>query len=126
MLVEFKNFLSSLKEVSDITIEQDTISFQYKELFFLFAIDETDPYYIRLILPNIATLDNLKEGIVVYDMVNDYNSKFKTVKMCLWNNFIWLSIEQFIYSKEKETELFSRMINILVSVITEFRNENLR
>ncbi len=126
MLVEFKNFLSSLKEVSDITIEQDTISFQYKELFFLFAIDETDPYYIRLILPNIATLDNLKEGIVAHVMVNDYNSKFKTVKMCLWNNFIWLSIEQFIYSKEKATELFSRMINILVSVITEFRNENLR
>ncbi len=126
MLTEFQNYLSTLQDVSDINKEFNTISFKYKGLFFLFATDESDPYYIRLILPSIATTDGLKKEVDLHSVINDYNSKFKAAKMSLFEGSIWLSIEQFLYSRERATDLFARMINILVTVITEFRNENLK
>lgn len=125
MLTEFRNYLLSLQDASEITIEMNTIYFQYKDLYFLFVIDESDPYYIRLILPNIATTDKLKNGIEPDTVINDYNTKFKAAKMSVFENSIWLSIEQFIYSKERVAELFTRMIDILIAVITDFRRENL-
>ena len=72
-------------------------------------------------LPNIAKTDDIK-GSDVYKVINEYNDKFKVVKMSIFNdNSIWLSAEQLIYSKENASLLFMRMINILESVINDFR-----
>jgi len=125
MLVEFRNYLSLLPEASNIKEENNTISFEYKGLFFLFVTDESDQYYIRLILPNIANTDNLKE-VDIHTVINEYNNKFKVVKVSLWDNSVWLSIEQFIYSKERVNDLFTRVINILEVVITDFRHEYIK
>ena len=99
MLVEFRNYLSLLSDVSNVKEENNTISFKYKGLFFLFVTDESDQYYIRLLLPNIATIDNLKTDVDVHTVINEYNNKFKVVKVSLWDKSVWLSIEQFLYSK---------------------------
>lgn len=123
MLVEFRNYLSLLSDVSNIKEENNTISFEYKGLFFLFVTDESDQYYIRLLLPNIATTDNLKNGVDIHTIINDYNNKFKVVKVSLWDKSVWLSIEQFLYSKERANDLFTRAISILEIVINEFRRE---
>lgn len=123
MLVEFRNYLSLLPDVSKIKEENNTISFEYKGLFFLFVTDESDQYYIRLMLPNIATIDALKTGTDIHSVINEYNNKFKVVKVSLWDNSLWLSIEQFLYSKERANDLFARLTNILVIVINEFRRE---
>ena len=123
MLVEFRNFLSLLSDVSKIKEENNTISFEYKGFFFLFVADESDQYYIRLMLPNIATTDNLKAESDIHAIINEYNNKFKAVKVSLWDKSVWLSIEQFLYSKERVNDLFARLINILVIVINEFRRE---
>ena len=123
MLVEFHNYLSLLSDVSNIKVENNTISFEYKGLFFLFVTDETDQYYIRLMLPNIATTDVLKTGTDIHSVINEYNKKFKVVKVSLWDKSVWLSIEHFLYSKERANDLFARLTNILVIVINEFRRE---
>lgn len=89
----------------------------------MFVTDESDQYYIRLLLPNIATTDNLKNGVDIHTIINDYNNKFKVVKVSLWDKSVWLSIEQFLYSKERANDLFTRAISILEIVINEFRRE---
>ncbi len=115
-----------LPEVANIKEEDNTISFEYKGLFFLFVTDENDQYYTRLILPNIANTDNLKESVNINTVINDYNNKFKAAKMILLGESVWLSIEQFLYSKEKANDLFTRMINILEAVIVDFRHEQIK
>lgn len=122
MFNEFLNYISSIPEASDIKKNNDnTLFFKYKDLFFVFTTETTDPYYIRLILPNIANVNDVEN---VNTLINDYNNKFKVVKVSIINdNFIWLSAEQFLYSKENSSGLFERMINILEDVITDFRKE---
>ena len=73
MLVEFRNYLSSISDVANIKEENNTISFEYKGLFFWFVTDESDQYYIRLILPNIANIDSIKDGVDVHDAINAYS-----------------------------------------------------
>ena len=105
-------------EPKDTTDE--TISFEYNGLSYLFVSDKSDPYYIRLILPNIENINNANE-INVYKNINQYNNKFKAVKMSVVENSIWLSIEQFLYSRENSNSLFFRLMKILETVITDYR-----
>ena len=119
MITDFTHFLSSMgiepKEITD-----ETISFEYNGLSYLFVSDKSDPYYIRLILPNIENINNANE-INVYKNINQYNNKFKAVKMSVVGNSIWLSIEQFLYSRENSNNLFFRLMKILETVITDYR-----
>lgn len=127
MLVEFRNFLQS-PEISKVEIKEDEgeITFQYKGYAFLFVCSEEDSSYIRLILPKIATEENLKDGIEILPIINEYNKKYKAIKMCLFGEYIWLSMEQFVYSKENISDFFKRIVNILIYVIEEFKQECLK
>lgn len=124
MLREFNGYLSKLSGVSEIKIEGNGIFFKYKNLSFLFVIDESDPYYIRLILPNIIIIDESNRDRL-NELIDKYNVDFKAIKAIKFKNNIWLVIEQFVYSRERISDLFERMINLLVGVINRFRNENL-
>lgn len=124
MLKEFNRYLSTLSGVSEIKIEDNGIFFKYNNLSFLFVIDESDPYYIRLILPNIIIIDESNRDRL-NKLIDKYNVDFKAIKAIKFKNNIWLVIEQFVYSRERISDLFERMINLLVNVINIFRNENL-
>lgn len=119
MITDFTHFLSSMGIVPKDTGEE-TISFEYNGLSYLFVSDKSAPYYIRLILPNIENINNANE-IDVYKNINQYNNKFKAVKMSVVENSIWLSVEQFLYSRENANSLFFRLMKILETVITEYR-----
>lgn len=123
MLGEFRVFLQSLPNVADITENNGVMTFRYKGYAFLFVWNEQDAPYIRLMLPKIATKDNLKEGVKILDVINEYNKKYKTIKMFLLDEYIWLSIEQFIYSRDGAQDLFSRIMSILVLALEDFRHE---
>ena len=123
MIKEFTNFLSS----SDIEYKDGndgTVTFGYNGLNFLFVSEKNDPNYVRIILPNIAMVDSSKDKAQAFEYANEYNQKYKAIKMTVTENSIWLSIEQFLYSHENARELFKRMIGILVAVIEDFRNNH--
>lgn len=119
MITDFTHFLSSIGIVPQNTTDE-TISFEYNGLSFLFVSDKSDPYYMRLILPNIENIDNANE-IDVYKKINHYNNKFKAIKMSVVENSIWILVEQFLYSRENANNLFLRLMKILETVITEYR-----
>lgn len=126
MSVEFRNFLSVLSDVSDINNSNEVISFRYKGLSFLYIIDEDDQYYVRLVLPKIASKSDLKDKTNVYEIINKFNEDYKIIKMVLIEDYIWLSVEQFLYSKENSNVFFARIIKILISVIESFRKQYLK
>lgn len=122
MLNEFRKYLNSIPEVEISKQDDNTISFSYKTYQLLFIYDNADPYYFRLILPNITNLEGLEGNIE--DIMNDYNSKFKVSKMTKVNDSLWISVEQFIYTNDKLNELFSRLVNLIVVVAADFKKEH--
>ena len=123
MLSEFKNFLESTPDCSIENEESGISTFKYKEYTYLFANDNSDPYYMRLILPNVADTNDEKIKGKINDIINKYNYNFKATKIILVENRIWISIEQFIYSKENINKLFLRIIQILETVILKLKEE---
>ncbi len=117
----FFNYISSITETSEIKkYGENVLSFKYNDLSFVFATETSDPYYIRLMLPNVANVNDVKD---VDKLINIYNNKYKVIKVSIIDDNIWLSAEQFLYSQENASGLFERMINILENVIKDFRKE---
>ena len=126
MLNEFCKYLSSSSDYSIKSKEANVVSFEYKGLNYLFAYDNDDPYYIRLMLPNVISVTDSRISDNLNNIINDYNLKFKAIKVTVVSDSLWLSIEQFIYSKDNITNLFSRIILILETVISKFREDYLQ
>lgn len=122
MLNEFRKYLNSTPEVEISKEDDNTISFSYKTYQLLYIYDDKDPYYFRLILPNITNLEGLAGNIE--EIMNEYNRKFKVSKMTKVNDSLWISVEQFIYTKDKLNELFSRLVNLIVFVAADFKKEH--
>lgn len=127
MFEDFYKFLSSLN--FDITNKSDdSIAFSHNGLNYLFVYDNNDPYYLRLLLPNVINVEDFKDKGDLNSVINDYNSKFKTVKLIIIGNSLWFAIEQFVYSKDDNSlnQLFSRIISVLETVILNFRSDFLQ
>lgn len=120
MLDIFQKFLSILG--TTFTVENDSISFQYNGLQYLFISETSDPYYFRLILPNIGEVNSGNET-QMSQVVNQMNLEIKAAKATISNNRIWVSIEQFVYSKDNQYELFRRSITVLEASINIFRQK---
>lgn len=120
MLTLFQNYLSS--KGINFTNGNSVISFENNGLQYLFAYDETDPYYFRLLLPNVVNIDDTNEHIV-NEAMNELNLNFKVVKAVINNHAIWISVEQFVYSHDNISELFNRSVSILDAFINAFRKK---
>lgn len=120
MLSAFKNYLIH----KGITIQKEgetTISFGNEGLNYIFVFDKNDPFYFRLILPNVLRINDNRNEIL--DKINDENTKFKVAKSVIINNNVWISVEQFVYSFEKINNLFERSLIVLRTYINDFREE---
>lgn len=124
MYNEFYNYLTSSSDFSIKQKDESTISFVYKGLNYLFVSDQGDPYYIRLMLPNLISIKDFDGDIK--EIINEYNTKYKAIKFTIVNDALWLSIEQFVYSKDRIVDFFSRIIAILETVISNFRSDYLQ
>lgn len=130
LVVEFLNYLSSLHGASVIKTDSNIVIFKYKGLSFLFVTEEDDQYYFRLMLPNIAASSSLKTktGTDINSVITECDKTYKVVKAILWeeegkDDSVWLSVEHFLYSKERANDLFARLIKILLFVIEDFRSK---
>jgi len=121
MLKSFKEYLKS-NSVNISGEDKITVSFEYGDLKYLFVFDDSDPFYFRLILPNIASVEN-DNTQKIYEVVNSINVNYKVVKATVFNNNVWISVEEFVYSKENINELFKRSIELLKTIIANFKEE---
>lgn len=121
MLSLFKKFLQSKGLESNEASE--IISFENNSYNYLFVHDKNDPYYFRLILPNILKDKGQTFGDKnIIEIINSMNAKYKVIKFTKNDSQdVWISVEQFVYSYEKIDELFDRSISVLEVVIEEFK-----
>jgi len=121
MLTQFKQYLTT-KGITPETEVEEQITFLYDRLYYLFVYEKSDPYYFRIILPNIYKIEDEKSK---YDsLVNDLNQRYKVAKATISNEgMVWVSTEQFVYSREGIDLLFERCFAALKGVIEYFREQ---
>ena len=122
MLNTFKNYLLT----NNIAIQNEyetTISFKKDDLYYLFIIYKDDPFYFRIILPNILQVtDDNKDKIK--QLVNDINLKFKVAKAFIVDDKnVWISVEQFAYTIDKIDDLFNRIFILYTSILEEIKGK---
>lgn len=121
MLTSFHSYLLNLDV--DIQEHRETfIVFKKNRLQFLFVTETSDPFYFRVILPNIAEIrkDNKQK---IDTIINLENSKFKVAKAVIAEHEVWVSAEQFVYSKDNINNLFDRILSLLEGFVIDFKNE---
>ena len=112
----FESFLNE-NNISYEYVASDIISFSYKDLNFIFAIDTTDDNYIRMLLPK--TTEKKNKAKYTTDKLITLNSNLKVVKFEMIDDSVWISAEAFVFSIENITILYQRLIDVLVFAIDE-------
>lgn len=122
MLALFKQYLQT-KNITP-TDDNETITFVYKDLYYLFVSDKSDPNYFRLIIPNIYKAEDEDAIAKFKNLVNSINLKFKVAKSFITDNgMVWTSVEQFVYSTDNIERLFERSLVLLDLIVGQFREE---
>ena len=122
MLNTFKNYLLT-NNIAIQNEDETTISFKNDDLYYLFIIYKDDPFYFRIILPNILQVtDDNKDKIK--QLVNDINLKFKVAKAFIVDDKnVWISVEQFVYTIDKIDDLFNRIFILYTSILEEIKGK---
>lgn len=119
----FKSYLQSIN-VSPIKENDEMIlTFEKGGLHFMFSCSTTDPYYFRVILPNVAQVST-DNRTTIMERINSSNSHFKVAKALIVNDHVWISAEQFVYSKNEQEDvftLFKRIIILLEAFFNYFK-----
>lgn len=120
MLTQFKKYLDS-KGITTTNEVEEQITFFLDGLYYLFVYESSDQNYFRIILPNIFKVE---DDTVKYDsLVNNINQRYKVAKATLFDGgMVWISAEQYVYSREGIEYLFERCIAALRGVV-EFIKE---
>lgn len=100
----------------------NTVSFKRNGLNYVFDYDERDPFYFRLALPKIfmASDGNVRDTATA---VNGLNSGYKVIKAVMEDRYVWLFIEQFIYSADRIDEFFDRAFALQEIAYDDFNRQ---
>lgn len=112
----FESFLNE-NNISYEYVASDIISFSYKELNFIFAIDTADDNYVRILLPKTT----VKKDKAKYttDKLIELSYNLKVAKFQLIDDSVWISAEAFVFSAENIAILYQKLIDLLVFAIDE-------
>lgn len=120
MLTVFKKYIDS-KGFKILNEDETTISFERNGLQYTFVYEKSDPYYFRVILPNILKVNTENEQEIL-QLVNSINLKFKVAKsVIVEKENVWISIESFVYSMNNMDEFFDRIFVLYEVVLNEYK-----
>ena len=120
MLATFKKYIDS-KGIKIQSEDETTIFFERNGLQYTFVCEKSDPYYFRIILPNILKV-NAENKQEILQLVNSMNLKFKVAKSYIVEDKnVWISVESFVYSMSNIDELFDRIFILYEVVLNEYR-----
>lgn len=79
-----------------------------------------DPAFFRIMLPIVETIDEAKRDQILERIVK-VSSSYKVGKVITVGQNVWISAEVFIYNTDKSDYLFARLIDVLDSMLTQYR-----
>ena len=124
MLEQFKQYLDT-KGITPTKEVEEQITFLLEGLYYLFVYESSDQNYFRIILPNIFKVE---DDIIKYDsLVNNINQRYKVAKVTLTQEgMVWISAEQFVYSREGIDYLFERCLAALRGAVEYIKEQQSR
>jgi len=99
---------------------EDLITFSTNQLHFMFAYEQDDKHYFRILLPRIYKTTPQRG---VSGIINDVNTRFKVAKTYILDGEVWAVAEQLVYSQDNIDMLFGRTISILTHLYNEFKQK---
>lgn len=121
MLSQFKQYLKT-KDIIPTTEIEEQITFLLDGLYYLFVYEISDQNYFRIILPNIFKIED--ENDKYNSLVNDLNQRYKVAKATISNEgMVWVSTEQFVYSREGIDYIFDRCLAALRGAVEYIREQ---
>ena len=124
MIQAFQNYLAN-RDISSNFIDEEhsLLTFDFNNLHFLFSYrGETDPNYIRLMIPNIGSIDtnNAQDILSLFQLSQNY----KVGKAIIEGGQLWLTADAFVFMRENNDRLFERLIAVLVDMFNDYRRVN--
>jgi len=115
----YMNYLSQQGYSPEIDSDGD-VRFSYAGYTLFIAVNENDPEYIRIVLPNIWPIESNEEQLQVLIATDYTNNKIKVVKLYLNNNNTSAAIESFIAEPEDFSGIFKRSLEALEGGVMQF------
>lgn len=107
-----------------IDVSDDSVSFTKDGLNYLCLYDPKDPFFFRLMLPNVMGIPDGQDAAEVYEAINKINAAFKVGKIVVFSDRqVWVAVESFVYSKENIRYLFNRAIVVAGMMLDDFRRK---
>lgn len=124
MIQAFRNHLANRNiESRFINDEHSLLTFDIGAIHYLFSYDrESDPTYIRVMIPNIAKIDagNSEDVLPLFQLAQTY----KVGKCLIESGQLWMSADTFIYSHENLNLVFDRLISVLSDMYNDYRRSH--
>ncbi len=97
------------------------VRFGYEGKVFFIIIDESDPQFFRIVMPNFWKIDNDDECGRALSAISHSNGLSKVAKCFLVRGNVWASIELFFGEPEQEFRaVFPRTMTALMNGVNNF------
>ena len=102
--------------------EDGDIQFKYSTRTYFIDVDENDPNFFRVVLPNLWPIESELERLEVVMALDKVNAKFKVVKGYMNKDNVWLAAEIFCSVAEHEKHIM-RCLQVIESGVDLYVEE---
>jgi hypothetical protein len=117
-----KMYMNYLKEegfTSSVDNDGD-VQFQYEGKTYFIEVNEKDPEFFRVVLPNIWPIESPEEEAMAIVAAEYSTDKTKVVKTILVKDNVWLSAESFVKVPEDFQGIFKRTLSAIQTSVGHY------
>lgn len=93
--------------------DDNDLCFRYEGVNMICSDDERDDQYLRVFIPGIYKVDG--DRVKVLEAISTICREIKCIKAFLVDDYLWLTIEQFIDSTPDIEDFIERCLDILIA-----------
>ncbi len=109
-------YLGHLKEngfIGAFVDDDGDVQFKYEAKTYYIAVDENDLQFFRVVLANIWSIDDEKEGLYAIMACNQASNRTKVAKAYVANGNVLISTEIFVNQPEDFKGVFMRTLSVI-------------
>ncbi len=102
-------------------IDQDgDLEFKLDGFTYFIIVQEDDPEYFRIALPNIWPIESEQERLEVFAAANKATADTKVCKVFAMEDNVWISVELFVPDQDAAKAVFRRSLSTIKTAMDEF------
>lgn len=119
---QFRDYVSKQSEISILQENESFFNFSNNGLIYTFETFEEDPYYFRIVLPNIFAVDDSNKNWV-NSQIEYLSISVKVARLVKNESSVSAIADSFVYSPENIDYLFKRVLSCLVTIYDELKKK---